>query len=196
MDPTVSGGLTAAARAWQQPQAPGSLPGPSVGRHLSRAVDWNVREIEVTPASGAAWSRRRARAAIAGAVVLAAQRPAGRVPVLVLTVVLKFVEAWDVDTSSFTTLGTLCVWLPPMALLLAPLGALYGIHRWTEVRGTSKSWCRRGDCRSSFRCYLLVPIDQMIDLAGVRAQVAGTGAEQALEQIIQAAGCRSRSGTR
>ena len=36
-----------------------ALPGPSFGRHLSRAVDWNVREIEVTP-------RERARLAAVG----------------------------------------------------------------------------------------------------------------------------------
>ena len=108
-------------------------------------------------------------------------------PVLVLTVVLQVWDAVHTDTSNFTALGTLCVWLPPIGLLLVPLGVLHGLHRWTEVRGTSTILVAVWGLSIVLPLLTaLVPIDLVLDVDGLRAQVAGTGAEQVLEQAIQA----------
>lgn len=171
----------------QGPPRPGT-PGAGLGTHLKRAVDWNVGQVMVAPSERQALEHAGIHDRLQGLFAWRRSSLMVALPILLISVVLSFVQAGDVDTEGFTAFGELVNWLPSIALTIVPLGAIAVLMRWTEMRSTS---------RILLVCWLisivipmvtsLVPIDLLVDLDAARqnAQLRGTGAQT--EAAIQSA---------
>ena len=152
-------------------QAPTALAsGPSLGTHVKRAVDWNVAQIVVTPRERQALDAVHVEPRLHGLFAWRRSSLLVSLPFLLLSVVLSFWQAGQGGTSGLTGIGQLLTWLPSIALLLVPLGAIRAIVGWTELRSTS---------RFLVVCWLvsivipllvaLVPLDYLTDVGQLRA---------------------------
>ena len=187
---------------WQggypQQHAPQALPGPTLGQHLKRAVDWNVSDLPISPrertqleAAGVVEPRMQALLAWRRSTLLVA------LPILLLGVVLAVVDKASAGTPKvgtleiqLTPLGQLARWLPVIALALVPLAMLMGVSRWTELRRPS---------RVLIACWVLsiviplitalLPIDALFDfdpLRNLAAQSDLSGATMTAGQEVHA----------
>ena len=122
----------------QQPYVPPTPPGPAFRTHLKRAFDWNVAAITPAPREQQILDAARIEPRLQGLFVWRRSTLLVAMPILMLSVVLSFIDASQNDTSGFTRFGKMLNWLPPIALLFVPLGALLVLRRWTELRRSSK----------------------------------------------------------
>ncbi|MDT4925310.1 MAG: hypothetical protein QOG01_3023 [Pseudonocardiales bacterium] len=166
------------------PQAgPPRIPGPGVGTHLKRAIDWNVAEVVVTPREAHTLTAAGIEQRLQGLFAWRRSSLLVALPFLILSVILSFWDAGHTDTSGLSGIGTLVNWLPSIALAVVPIGALRAITRWTELRRTSKVLVA---------CWLasiviplvvaLIPLDYLVDLDALRAGDP-TGAESTIQGL-------------
>jgi hypothetical protein len=159
-----------------------TIRGATLGMHFKRAIDWNVSDVVLSTreqrrldAAGVVEPRLQALMAWRRSTLLVA------LPILILGTILSFVDAAGKDTvrtGPRTDLGKLALFLPPISLLLVPLGALIVISRWTELRRSS---------RLLIACWAvsivvpllvaLLPIDAIIDTDAVRAAGSQVGVD-------------------
>jgi hypothetical protein len=173
----------------QQPQqapTPPLIPGPGLGTHLKRAIDWNVAEVVVTPREHQALVAAGIEDRLQGLFAWRRSSLLIALPLLVLSVILSFVQAGQTDTEGETGLGMFLNWLPSIGLLFIPIGAMRAIAGWTELRSTS---------RFLIACWLvsivlplitaLVPLDYIYDLDAARAQAADPDALSAQILLVR-----------
>jgi hypothetical protein len=122
---------------WQEQAVP-TIPGPSLGTHLKRAFDWNVAKITTTPREEQQLDAAGVERRLHGLYVWRRSTLLVALPVLLLSVVLKFVDLGKTGTDGLTGFGALCAYLPAFALLIIPIGALIVLRNWTEMRHSSK----------------------------------------------------------
>jgi hypothetical protein len=163
--------------AQQQPQyAPPRIPGPGIGTHLKRAIDWNVAEIVATPREKQQLEALGIEPRLHGLFVWRRSSLIVAMPLLLVGVVLAFVQAADVELSGFNGLGKLWVFLPAIGLVFVPLGALGSIRSWTELRRTSKAlivcWVLSLVLPLSAA---LIPLDYVTDIGRLEAAYGGSG---------------------
>lgn len=171
----------------QQPQAwapvypaavPVRPPGPTAMTHLTRAIDWNVAQIEVTArerlALDAAGVEPRLHALFAWrrSTMLVAM------PLLLLSVVLSLIEAADLDTEGFNAFGAIWLFLPTVGLICVPIGVCRVIFAWTDMWGTAKFLIVCWALSIAFPLFAaLIPLDMVIDIDGPRRELELTGGD-------------------
>ncbi len=159
-------------QAWQgqyAPPGPQRLPGPGIGTHLKRAIDWNVADVIVTPREAQTLSAAGIDQRLQGLFAWRRSTLLVALPLLLLSVVLAFVQSAQTDTSGLTGVGDLVVWLPTIALTLIPIGAARAVARWTELRASSKFLVICWVLSIAIPLLVaLVPLDYLIDLDTAR----------------------------
>jgi hypothetical protein len=167
----------------QQPQQappPPGIPGPGVGTHLKRAIDWNLAEIVPTPREVQALDAAGIEPRLRGMLVWRRSLMLVALPVLLLSVVLAFVEASDVDTTGFTGFGKLWNFLPAIALLFQPLAAMRVISIWTDMRRSSRTLIICWVISIAVPLFTaLVPLTSIIDVDAARQSVQAQGGDVA-----------------
>ncbi|MDT4920913.1 MAG: hypothetical protein QOI15_1815, partial [Pseudonocardiales bacterium] len=155
---------------WQQP-APPVLPGPTFGTHLKRAFDWNVAKIVTAPREEQQLEAAGVERRLHGLYAWRRSTLLVALPVLLLSVVLNFVQAGQNDTSGLTGFGKLLNWLPAIALVFVPIGALIVLGNWTEIRRSSKRLLICWIISIAIPLFVaLIPLDFLVDI-GTRRQV-------------------------
>lgn len=153
-------------QAYQPPQPAGA----TIGTHLKRAFEWNVAAIVPTPREQQALDEHHVDPLLRGLLVWRRSTLLVAMPVLVLSVVLSFIQAANTDKTYYTGFGKLLLFLPPIALLLVPLGSLFVMRRWTELRRSSRSLVVLWVISIAVPLFVaLVPLDYVIDLTRFRA---------------------------
>lgn len=164
---------------WPQPPAPARVPGPGLGTHLKRAVDWNLAQMVPTPREDQTLAAAGVEPRLRGMLVWRRSALLVAFPILLLSAVLGFIDAADVDTSqNFTGFGKLWPYLPAIALLFGPLGALRVVATWTEMRRNTRflivCWVL------SIAIPLLValfPLEFIVDVATARGSFVAQGGD-------------------
>ena len=161
-------------------QPPAGPPGPSLGTHLRRAFNWNLAEIVVTPKEQQQLAAAGVEPRLHGMLAWRRSTLIAALPLLVLSVVLAFYNVIHEGTDGLTGLGKICDFLPAIALLLIPIGAMRVIGSWTEMRRNS---------RILIGCWVLsiavpllvalVPLDALADIDTARQQVVDQGGDVA-----------------
>jgi len=165
---------------WPAQPVPAGPPGPSLGTHLRRAFNWNLAEIVVTPKEQQQLSAAGVEPRLHGMLAWRRSTLIAALPLLVLSVVLAFYNVIHQGTDGLTALGKICDFLPAIALVLIPIGAMRVIGSWTEMRRNS---------RILIGCWVLsiavpllvalVPLDALADIDTARQQVVDQGGDVA-----------------
>ena len=165
-----------------QPYQPPRPPGPSIGTHLKRAFDWNVAAIVPAPREQQILDARQVAPRLHGLFVWRRSTLIVALPVLLLSVVLAFWQAGHNDVSGLTGFGKLLNWLPAIALLFAPLGALLVLRNWTELRRTSKSLLVCWILSIAIPLFVaLMPLTFLVDVSGARENIKLNGTASDLQ---------------
>jgi hypothetical protein len=91
---------------------------------------------------------------------------------------LNFVQAAKNSTDGFTGFGKLLNWLPPIALVFIPIGALSVLRNWTEMRHSSKRLLICWLISIAIPLFVaLMPLDFLIDIGSARQNVVLGGGD-------------------
>jgi hypothetical protein len=166
---------------WPPQQAPAAvpaLPGPNLGTHLKRAFDWNLAEVAPTPREQQQLAAAGVEPRLHGMMVWRRSTLLVALPLLLLTVGLGLKDAADVDTSGFTGLGKFWAYLPVIGVMLAPIGALVVILRWTEMRRTARLLIAFWVLSIAIPLVAaLIPLDVIVDIDTARQKVELQGGD-------------------
>jgi len=165
---------------WPGQPMPAGPPGPGLGTHLKRAFNWNLAEVVVTPKEQQQLAAAGVEPRLYGMLAWRRSTLIAALPLLLVSVVLAFYNVIHEGTEGLTGLGKVCDFLPAIALLLIPIGALRVIGSWTEMRRNS---------RILIGCWVLsiavplvvalVPLDALVDIDTARQQVVEQGGDVA-----------------
>ena len=168
--------------------------GPTVMTHLTRAIDWNVGQIDVTPSERIALDAAGVEPRLHGLFAWRRSTLLVALPLLVLSVLLSIIEAADIETEGFNAFGKLWLYLPTIGLIFVPIGVVKVIQTWTEMWRSAKFLIVCWLLSIGFPLFAaLIPLDMVIDIDGMRAEqelfggdVAAFDAQVLLARLLQA----------
>jgi hypothetical protein len=152
-----------------QQYAPPPIAGPDIGLHVKRALHWNLATVHPTPAEEQQLDAAGVDRSLHGLYVWRRSTLLVAFPVLLLSAVLSFVDAVQVDSEVATGLGMFLVYLQPISLMLVPVGAIVVIRSWTDLRRPAKALVVCWIVSIAVPLItVLVPINYLIDMSAVQ----------------------------
>lgn len=161
------------------PPAPGPVvPGATIGTHVKRAIDWNVAEIVASPREQLHLNAAGIEPRLHGLFVWRRSTLITALPILLLTVVLSFIETARAGTDGFNAFGKLWAFLPSIALIFAPLGAIAVVGSWTNLRRASRTLVICWVLSIAIPLFTaLIPLDFVVNVDDARQNVQLQGGD-------------------